>query len=279
MLLRRRATRVLHRRGRPAAGLPTRRRRTDPQARADPRSRSLRPRRTRGRPHRRRPGLRRARDPHAAVTRGGRRQRRRLPLTRRRRRGPGHVQRPLRLASRRARDRVPPPPPGHDRAARRPQLRLDRGPGTTGRARGRHRRPPDRRRQARGPPARPRRGALRQRRRGAHAHARDERPARLRAADLLRRRVGRQRPHPPPARRPRTSRGTPAPPARRGRVHGPRAAARRRRCRRHLPAQRLHPRPLLPGAAHDHDVRPAAPRHLRRDHAAAPPASPPPPAS
>ena len=88
---------------------------------------------------------------------------------------------------------------------------------------------------------------LRQRRPRAHAGAGDDRAPGGDAADLLRRRVGRGRPDPPPARRTRAGARAAAAAQGRGRAQGHRAAARRRRDRRHVPAERVHARAVLPG--------------------------------
>ena len=153
-------------------------------------------------------------------------------------------------------DVVPRAPPRHDRPAGRPQLLDHRRPRAPRRARGGGRAPADRRREARRPPDRARRGALRHRRARAHAAPGHDRAARVDAAGLLRRRVGRPRPDPPAAGRARAGARPAAAPARRGRADRSRPAPRRARPRRHLPAERLHARALLPRRADHGAVQP-----------------------
>ena len=100
----------------------------------------------------------------------------------------------------------------------------------------------------------------------AHAPARHDRAARRDAAGLLRRRVRRQGPDPPPARRTRADpRRSPAAEDR-GRAQGHRAPPRRDRHRRHLPPQRLHPCAVLPRGPQHRVLQPASLRHVRDHH-------------
>ena len=108
------------------------------------------------------------------------------------------------------------------------------------------------------------------------ARAGDDRASHLGAARLLRRRVRRRGPDPAPARRARAGARGAAAAARRGRADRHRAAARGLGGRRHLPAECLHPRAVLPGGP---AARPrSSPRCTTRSRSSPAPARGSPPA-
>ena len=144
-----------------------------------------------------------------------------------------HVRQRAPLPARRAGAGLPPAPSRRARARRRPELGRGGRRRARGQPRGRARRAARRRPRARGPPVDPRGGPLRQREPAAHGGAEDDRGDRGRAADPLRRALGRRRPDAPPARRARAARRRADRARDRGRVPHRGARPRRAPARRH----------------------------------------------